>query len=95
MEKQLTFSYHSYENWRQTELIPKDVQKKLEDLLETAYAPYSNYPVSSVVIMESGAHVVGSNQENAAYPDGLCAERVSVLAAKAAYPDQRIVAVSS
>ena len=93
MEKQLTFSYHSYENWRQTELIPKDVQKKLEDLLETAYAPYSNYPVSSVVIMESGVHVVGSNQENAAYPDGLCAERVSVLAAKAAYPDQRIVAV--
>ena len=93
MEKQLTFRYHSYENWRQTELISKDVQNKLEALLETAYAPYSNYPVSSVVIMESGAQVVGSNQENAAYPDGLCAERVSVLAAKAAYPDQRIAAV--
>lgn len=93
MEKQLTFSYHSYENWRQTELIPKNVQEKLEALLETAYAPYSNYPVSSVVIMESGAQVVGSNQENAAYPDGLCAERVSVLAAKAAYPNQRIAAV--
>lgn len=93
MEKQLSFSYHSYENWRQTELIPKDVQEKLEALLETAYAPYSNYPVSSVVIMESGDQVVGSNQENAAYPDGLCAERVSVLAAKAAYPDQRIAAV--
>ena len=93
MEKQLSFSYHSYENWRQTELIPKDVQEKLEALLETAYAPYSNYPVSSVVIMESGDQVVGSNQENAAYPDGLCAERVSVLAAKAAYPDQRIAAL--
>jgi len=93
MEKQLTFRYNSYENWRQTELIPIDVQEKLESLLETAYAPYSNYPVSSVVVMESGTQVVGTNQENAAFPDGLCAERVSVLAAKAAYPNQRIAAV--
>ena len=43
--------------------------------------------------MESGTMIVGTNQENAAFPSGLCAERVAVLAAKAAHPDEAIQTV--
>ena len=86
MEHQITLHYRTYENWRKTSVFSKEITERLESLLKTAHAPYSNYPVSSVVVMQSGAMIVGTNQENAAFPSGLCAERVAVLAAKAAHP---------
>lgn len=92
-QKQIHFSYEVEVNWRTTSLIPKDIASTLEQLLDTAYAPYSNYPVSSVVVLENGTQVVGTNQENAAFPSGLCAERVAVLAAKAAHPNVPITHV--
>jgi cytidine deaminase len=52
-----------------------------------AYAPYSNFFVGSAVLLENGEVYVGSNQENAAYPSGLCAERVSLFYANAQRPD--------
>lgn len=93
MKKSLSIHYTLHENWRVSGLVPEVVRQKLEDLLQTAYAPYSNYPVASIVVMEDNTHVVGTNQENAAYPDGLCSERVAVLAAKAAYPSDAIKAI--
>ena len=93
MKKTRSIHYALHENWRTSGLVPKDIEQKLEDLLQTAYAPYSNYPVASLVVMEDNTHVVGTNQENAAFPDGLCGERVAVLAAKAAYPSEAIKAV--
>lgn len=93
MQQQKTINYRIHKDWRASGVVPKEIEIKLEELLETAYAPYSNYPVSSVVVLESGAIVVGTNQENAAFPDGLCGERVAVLAAKAAYPKESIRAI--
>ena len=93
MEHQITLHYRTYENWRKTSVFPKEITERLEALLNTAHAPYSNYPVSSVVVMQSGAMIVGTNQENAAFPSGLCAERVAVLAAKAAHPHEAIQTV--
>ena len=90
MEHEITLQYRTYENWRQTLAIPKAIAERLEALLLSAYAPYSNYPVSSIVVMESGEMIVGTNQENGAFPSGLCAERVAVLAAKAAHPNEAI-----
>ena len=90
MEHEITLQYRTYENWRQTLAIPKAIAERLEALLLSAYAPYSNYPVSSIVVMESGEMIVGTNQENGAVPSGLCAERVAVLAAKAAHPNEAI-----
>lgn len=92
-KKQIHFSYEVEHDWRSAKRIPQDIAATLEELLDTAYAPYSNYPVSSVVVLENGAQVVGTNQENAAFPAGLCAERVAVLAAKAAHPTVPIAAV--
>lgn len=93
MQQHKTINYRLHKDWRSTGAVPKAIEIKLEELLTTAYAPYSNYPVSSVVAMASGALVVGTNQENAAFPDGLCGERVAVLAAKAAYPNESITAI--
>ena len=51
-----------------------------------AYAPYSNFTVGCAIMLENGIVVTGNNQENAAYPSGLCAERVAIFAAGAQYP---------
>lgn len=59
-----------------------------------AYAPYSNFRVGSAVLLESGQIVVGSNQENMAYPSGLCAERVAFFTAGAQFPGDIIVAAA-
>jgi cytidine deaminase len=55
-----------------------------------AYAPYSGFSVGAAVLLSSGKIITGNNQENAAYPSGLCAERVALFAASALYPDVKI-----
>jgi cytidine deaminase len=52
---------------------------------KTAYAPYSDFHVGAAVLLENGVIVTGNNQENVAYPSGLCAERVAVFAASSQY----------
>ena len=67
------------------------------ELLEAArqatyrsYAPYSHFSVGAAARLANGTIVTGSNQENAAYPSGLCAERTALFYANAQYPDQAI-----
>lgn len=61
---------------------------------EKAYAPYSNFRVGAAVLLEDGTVVCGNNQENAAFPSGLCAERVAVFHAGATHPGKTIRAVA-
>ena len=56
-----------------------------------AYAPYSKFTVGAAILLDNGIVVQGSNQENAAYPSGLCAERVAIHYAGANYPNAKIV----
>lgn len=58
-----------------------------------AYAPYSHFQVGAVAVLEDGTLVPGNNQENAAYPSGLCAERTALFTAGAQYPDVPVKAV--
>lgn len=58
------------------------VVDKAIEAMSGAHAPYSNFTVGSAVLMEDDTIVIGNNQENAAYPSGLCAERVALFAAK-------------
>lgn len=55
-----------------------------------SYAPYSHFCVGAAVQLSNGTVIIGCNQENAAYPSGLCAERTALFAAGAQYPDQPI-----
>lgn len=61
---------------------------------ESAYAPYSKFKVGAAALLENGKIVIGSNQENAAYPSGLCAERVALFSCGANYKDQKITHLS-
>ncbi len=59
-----------------------------------AYAPYSEFRVGAAVLLDSGAVVKGSNQENAAFPAGICAERVALSAVSALHPGETIVMIA-
>lgn len=74
--------------------LPNDIQNLMEQAVEirkNAYAPYSKFRVGAALLLDNGKIVLGSNQENAAYPSGLCAERVAVFHAGAVYPEAKIL----
>ena len=76
------------------ETLPNDIENLMSKAVEVrkkAYAPYSKFRVGTALLLDNGEIVLGSNQENAAYPSGLCAERVAVFQAGAIYPDAKIV----
>ena len=62
--------------------------------LKTAYAPYSGFLVGASVLLENGEIINGSNQENVAYPSGLCAERVALFYAGARYPNIKVKTIA-
>lgn len=55
-----------------------------------SYAPYSNFSVGAAATLANGVVITGTNQENAAYPSGLCAERTTLFYANSQYPDQAV-----
>ena len=59
-----------------------------------SYAPYSNFNVGAAVLLDDGTVVTGSNQENAAYPSGLCAERTAMFAASAQNPGKAMLSIA-
>ena len=67
---------------------------KAHEARENAYAPYSQFKVGAALQLESGEIIIGNNQENAAFPSGLCAERVAVFHAGAQYPGKKIKALA-
>lgn len=79
-----------------TELSEKE--KKLIDMAKhaakDAYAPYSQFKVGSAVLLENGEIITGNNQENIAYPSGMCAERVALYHANATFPDVKVEAIA-
>ncbi|MDX8340708.1 cytidine deaminase [Draconibacterium sp. IB214405] len=61
---------------------------------KNAYAPYSKFHVGAALLLENGEVITGSNQENADFTDGLCAERVALFYANSTYPDVAVKAIA-
>ena len=95
MQKQ-KFSFELTVYGNQAELSKEDRALMLEAIAarKNAYAPYSNFQVGAAVLLENGAIVIGSNQENASYPSGLCAERVAIFQAGALHPGVTVKTVA-
>ena len=72
-----------------------DAERSLVELAIEAtnrsYAPYSNFHVGAAILLKNGTTIMGCNQENAAFPSGICAERSAIFAAGAQYPDQPVI----
>ena len=82
----------SFSVYSSVDELPEEVKLLMEQAVairKTAYAPYSKFRVGAALALDNGKVVLGSNQENAAYPSGLCAERVAVFQAGALYPDAK------
>lgn len=74
--------------------LPKDIQNLMQEAVvirKKAYAPYSKFNVGAALLLDNGKIILGSNQENAAFPSGLCAERVAIFQAGSIYPEAKIL----
>ncbi len=78
------------EEYENTDSLPKQDREMLTSAtqaIDGSYAPYSEFHVGAAALLDNGELILGSNQENAAYPSGLCAERVTLFYAKSQFPD--------
>ncbi len=86
IKKELSIHYYEVDD---KTMLPADEQHLVElarTMCDQAYAPYSAFYVGAAVLLKNGEIIKGSNQENGAYPSGLCAERVAAFAASAMFP---------
>ncbi|AOW08300.1 cytidine deaminase [Flavobacterium gilvum] len=83
-----------FENIQELPLVEQNLMLKAIEVRKNAYAPYSKFNVGAAILLDNGKIVVGSNQENAAYPSGLCAERVAIFQAGSIYPEARILKIT-
>ncbi|KIQ18030.1 cytidine deaminase [Flavobacterium sp. MEB061] len=90
-EISVTSSFLVYDS---IEELPNDIQNLMDQAIQIrkkAYAPYSQFRVGTALLLDNGKIILGSNQENAAYPSGLCAERVAIFHAGSVYPEAKIL----
>lgn len=96
MKKTLRFeaNYTCYENWDE---LPGQYQQLLQEAREAkkgSYAPYSKFNVGAALLLNNGQVIHGSNQENASYPIGFCAERTALSAAASLAPHEKIRSIA-
>ena len=89
MDKVHVINYQEYDSIAELEGKDRELMQRAMEATQGAYAPYSGFHVGAALRLKDGTVVVGSNQENAAYPSGLCAERTAIFAASAQRPDCR------
>lgn len=83
-----------YTQFDSIEELSPNIQSLMFEAIEIrkkAYAPYSNFRVGTAILLDNDKIILGSNQENAAYPSGLCAERVAIYHAGSVHPDAKIL----
>jgi len=95
MEKRkISIEYIEYDTTKETSESTAILINKALEATKTAYAPYSLFRVGAAVRLNNGKIASGSNQENVAYPSGLCAERVALFSAAAQYPDATVESIA-
>lgn len=90
----LKISIDEYDSVNELNNDDRQLLEQAQKATDTAYAPYSQYRVGAAVLLENNVTITGNNQENAAYPSGLCAERVAIFYASSQYPDVPIKSIA-
>ena len=92
--KKFEFEYKVYDDISELDKSDISLLSKARTVTAQAYAPYSNFFVGAAAVLENGEIVVGTNQENASYPVGICAERVLLGNAATMYPNVSIISMA-
>lgn len=90
-ELKVESNFFVYESLEETSKEVQDLMVQAVKVRDNAYAPYSKFIVGAAILLENGEVITGSNQENASYPSGLCAERTAIYYAGAQYPNVKIL----
>lgn len=90
MKQSHSLEYQLFDSWEELENSDRLLVNKAYSICDKAYAPYSKFKVGASVLLGNGEIILGNNQENIAYPSGLCAERVALFYAGANFPDQEV-----
>jgi cytidine deaminase len=95
--KEIKIIVYEFANIEELPVNDQQLLAKAREATSLAYAPYSGFHVGAAILLENGKVITGNNQENSAYPSGLCAERVAMFYANANYPDTAVktIAVSA
>ncbi len=87
----------TYTIYNHLEELPASIQILMKQAVKArsqAYAPYSKFLVGAAILLDDNTIILGNNQENAAYPSGLCAERVAIFSAAANFPNSHFKALA-
>lgn len=93
-KKTISIELTEFESLSELNTDEQSILAAADKAVEKAYAPYSQFNVGAAVVLDDGSVITGNNQENTAYPSGMCAERVAIFTAKSSYPDKEIVAIA-
>ena len=94
VNRQILIDYWEYDSLEELPAEGRELMEAAIAATATAYAPYSGFRVGAAVRLADGTVVTGSNQENAAYPSGLCAERTALFGASAQKPAEAVTALA-
>ncbi len=93
-QKKISFQYTEFTSENELSSELKGLAASARKIAKKAYSPYSKFNVGAAILLEDGNVITGNNQENSAYPSGLCAERVALFYANAQYPDVSIKTIA-
>jgi cytidine deaminase len=93
-KEKIAVEYQSFASFQELDSKERNLVEKALEATKQAYAPYSEFYVGAAVLLKNGEIILGSNQENGAYPSGLCAERVALFYAGHAFPNEEVEALA-
>lgn len=93
MNQNLTIEFKELQHWNQLDKADIELVNRAFEIAKDAYAPYSKFTVGASLRMDDDSILVGSNQENLAYPSGLCAERVALFYAGSNFPTKKVLKI--
>jgi cytidine deaminase len=93
-KKEIRINYEEYGSVEELLAEDRELVKSAREAAKNAYAPYSHFHVGAALLLENGEIILGNNQENADFTDGLCAERVALFYAHARFPGFLVVALA-
>lgn len=93
-KKEIIIAYEEYDRIEQMNADDRELAEAAVKATGNAYSPYSKFNVGAALRLSNGLIIKGSNQENIAFPSGLCAERTAMFYAHAQYPEERMLSIA-